>query len=774
MSKFLRTKRALEFIAKSCVLTALLWTTPAAPAAGGYTTPGSRALADSNSHGDYILAGDTKILIRRGSFESALKLTKEFPVEPSVVTGALLERRAVTGRNAGTEITQAIVCAERKVHFLTLDSEGKFTEKIVSLAESLVLKKPRDLRCAAHPRTGQWLAVNLATGAALLDGAMRFQLPQNSGRWTHTVTVADSFFVFGENGLAAQIVQSEFPDAEPFVRQVKAPFSDLQNRDTLFARDSQIIRTGEQQTALIEMRPGSAFPEWERGVRIPLNACAENGGCGAWLGSDQRWIVAGSYGTFVGRGQNFSRISAPLLGSDATTMGVALVAPTNQFILVGDIDSDVRALPAEAALTRFILAEKYAARAESYGRSAPRHLVWLKNNSVDFNSNARTDLKAKSLFSYRTHSAPSGSQGDVVLYEGRLPETWPKNWLAAEPEVEFEAITLANEWTPSARSLKLPTPQSTWWVSASGIELALNEISAKKVPLRETIVGVVDSGIDASHPLLEPVLHKNLLEIPGNNIDDDGNGLVDDVVGYDFVDEDELPTDEFGHGTHVAGLIANAWPQSGSLGGAPNAKLRIFRALDSSGKSNSIDLARAVAAAIRSRVDILNCSWGGGPETQALRDAFAAANAAEILIFSSAGNDGLNINSAPPMPKRFPGVLSVGASTTSGGRARFSNWGEKTVFAFAPGSDITSTLPGSQLGEKSGTSMASPIAASIGALLVGAIRERHPEWSREQQNAETVRLLCSSALQNKPTQGASKCGSLQAHRALRMLLSIAP
>lgn len=295
---------------------------------------------------------------------------------------------------------------------------------------------------------------------------------------------------------------------------------------------------------------------------------------------------------------------------------------------------------------------------------------------------------------------------------------------------------------------------------------ALSLIREKNMTPQTIRVGVVDSGVDLNHPALKDVFDSNPNEIPDNGVDDDKNGLIDDVMGYDFVTETSVPQDTFGHGTHVAGLLNNAWSQEGRLGGAYNAKLRILRALDGSGKSNSIDLSRALAAAIKSNVDLVNCSWGGGPETQVLRDAFTAAENAGVIIFSSAGNDGINVNDSPPVPKRFAGVISVGASNQAGARARFSNWGSQTIALFAPGTEITSTLPDGQLGEKSGTSMASPIAASVGMLTLGLIREAHPTWSKDQQKKRMIEVLCEGSNRNQLAGTASRCGLLNAQEAI--------
>ncbi|NBW83362.1 hypothetical protein EBR21_16560, partial [bacterium] len=335
-------------------------------------------------------------------------------------------------------------------------------------------------------------------------------------------------------------------------------------------------------------------------------------------------------------------------------------------------------------------------------------------------------------------------------------------------------LSLANEWIPATNANDSPTPTRPWWSESLQLPNAVNELHSSGIAPQTIRVSIVDSGVDLNHPGLRGVFWVNDKEIPDNGIDDDNNGLVDDFYGFDFVSESAMPQDEFGHGTHVAGLVNNSWSQQALLGGAFNARLRIFRALDSKGKSNSIDLARAISAALKAGSDILNCSWGGGPETQILRDAFAAAQRSNVLVFSSAGNDGLNSDLYPQVPKKFPGVLAVGAATPSQTKARFSNWGEHSVFAFAPGFNIYSTLPGGRFGEKSGTSMASPIAASIASLVLGTLKQLHPEWSAAQQNEATIDILCHSAEKNKLAPPNSKCGTLNALGAIQTSLRKVP
>jgi hypothetical protein len=765
-----RIHPAPRILNTASVLLLLLIPIQIAWAGGGYTSAGSRAMADSNAAGDLLLAGDTKILVRRGPLEKAFSIAKESAAEPSVVTGGLLKRNLLE-EEASTIETKAVVCVENKLVVLSIQHDGTSHSEVTSLKKSLSLNGSRDLRCAVNKKTGEWLALNIRDGRALSNQGSSFTLPRISAAWSHVLHSQHGFLVLGERGNAVIVSELSESGRLPNVKIIKSPWPDLQNRDSLAIAGQSILRAGEDQVSLVTLIHDAAdgMPSWSEFQKISLNPCSENGGCGVWMAeNDQRWIVAGAWGTFVGRGKNFSRIKAPLLISDATTPGVALVPSSGKYVLVGDIDSDIGLLPQEVSLERFTWTEKRESDSASRERNQRRFIVWLKTQYSGAQKLAGESRALEHLFSYQPHTVHSARSADVVIHSGPMPSRWPSHWAAVEPEISFDALTLSNEWTPLTgdSAQQLPKPQPPWWVVQMGFAQSLSLIQQKNIQPSQIRVGVIDSGVDLSHPALKDVFDVNADEIPDNGVDDDKNGLIDDVVGYDFVTESAAPLDSFGHGTHVAGLLHNAWSGEGTLGGAFNAKLRIFRALDSSGKSNSIDLSRALAAAIKSKVDLVNCSWGGGPETQVLRDAFAAAAQAGVIVFSSAGNDGININDAPPVPKRFTGVISVGASNPSKARARFSNWGSQTVLLFAPGTEITSTLPSGQLGEKSGTSMASPIAASVSTLTLGLIRAMRPEWSKEQQKSALIELLCEGSDRNQLAGTSSRCGLLNAHRTL--------
>jgi subtilisin family serine protease len=236
------------------------------------------------------------------------------------------------------------------------------------------------------------------------------------------------------------------------------------------------------------------------------------------------------------------------------------------------------------------------------------------------------------------------------------------------------------------------------------------------------LVAVIDSGVELTHPDLVQNLYVNAGEIPDNNIDDDGNGYVDDVQGYDFVENDNRPNDANGHGTHVAGTVAAARNSFGATGIAPNAKILPVRVLDADGSGDTSDVAAGIRYAAALGADIINLSLGGG-YSRAIELAIDYARSLGSLVIAASGNESASI---PSFPARFSAsdsnVISVGAYTSSGSLARFSNdvGNSNSIQVDAPGSGIFSTYLGGSYATLSGTSMASPHVAGLAALILSS------------------------------------------------------
>jgi len=236
-------------------------------------------------------------------------------------------------------------------------------------------------------------------------------------------------------------------------------------------------------------------------------------------------------------------------------------------------------------------------------------------------------------------------------------------------------------------------------------------------------VGVLDSGVETAHPDLAPNIWRNPREIPGNGIDDDGNGLKDDVSGWDWVDDDNVPEDLDGHGTHVAGTIAaRGNDETGVTGVAWQAGIVPLRVLGADGSGSVGNIIKGYAYAQRNGIKIVNASLGGRVRSNAERDALAAAP--DVLVVAAAGNDGADNDGVGSYPCNYDlaNVVCVAASDQSDALAGFSNYGSTTVDLAAPGVSIASTYPDFERDCQpdwvylDGTSMATPQVAGVAAL----------------------------------------------------------
>ena len=233
----------------------------------------------------------------------------------------------------------------------------------------------------------------------------------------------------------------------------------------------------------------------------------------------------------------------------------------------------------------------------------------------------------------------------------------------------------------------------------------------------DVVVADIDTGVDYKHEDLKDNMWENPGEIPGNGVDDDGNGFVDDIYGWDFVNNDNNPMDDNDHGTHTSGTIGAVGNNKiGVTGVCWNVQIMALKFLNASGSGSTTNAIKCIEYAKMMGAHLSSNSWGGGGSSQALKDAIAKG---PPLFIAAAGNSNQNTDTIPHYPSSYDlrKIISVAATDHNDKRASFSNYGPKSVDLGAPGVNIMSTVPGGYQGGWNGTSMATPHVAGVAALL---------------------------------------------------------
>jgi subtilisin family serine protease len=240
------------------------------------------------------------------------------------------------------------------------------------------------------------------------------------------------------------------------------------------------------------------------------------------------------------------------------------------------------------------------------------------------------------------------------------------------------------------------------------------------------VVAVVDTGIDRNHPALKGALWSNPKEIAGNGIDDDKNGLVDDVNGWDYAKNSPALTDNHGHGTHIAGIIASN-ESAGTLGTGlkgvcPGVRIMALRYYDekASGADNLRNTIKALEYAVNNGANVINYSGGGAEFSRPEFEALKKAEEKGILVVAAAGNERSDADKNLYFPAAYnlTNIISVTAIDSAGQVLSSSNWGVQKVHVAAPGQSILSALPNGGYGFMTGTSQATAFVSGIAALLL--------------------------------------------------------
>jgi thermitase len=334
------------------------------------------------------------------------------------------------------------------------------------------------------------------------------------------------------------------------------------------------------------------------------------------------------------------------------------------------------------------------------------------------------------LFLVRTSDPEALRQelADKGLIEYSERNTYHGKQTLPEP-VEQQSV----ENTSDAPSFNDPLVGKIWsFADDAGNGISVNKAYtlAANSEKKEVIVAVVDTGVDYNHEDLKDVMWVNRGEIPGNGIDDDRNGYIDDVHGIDTLTRDSQgratgdPMASHAHGTHVSGTIAAKQNNRiGIAGIASNVKIMAIRTVPDDADETDVNIVESFLYAAKHGARLINCSFGkthneGGMAVKETIDHISQKYG--TLVVAAAGNDSSfggkwDIDFKPKYPASFDsnGLMVIASTAQNGGLSYFSNVGKRSVDLAAPGSDIYSTVPGNRYASMSGTSMATPTTVGM-------------------------------------------------------------
>jgi subtilisin family serine protease len=325
--------------------------------------------------------------------------------------------------------------------------------------------------------------------------------------------------------------------------------------------------------------------------------------------------------------------------------------------------------------------------------------------------------------------------------------------LKADPEIEYIEPNYVLQSIQPVVNMQQVDAMTAKYYDQTGSAVRATEAWAISRPYdasNRPIVAIIDTGLDKTHYVFSNTnsLWINPVEIAGNSIDDDFNGYVDDVNGWNFITNTANFADDQNHGTHVAGIVLGATQDIlATAGTLEPAKIRLMplKFLDAQGAGSTSAAISAIYYAVNMGAKVINCSWGGGAYSKSLHDALIYAYDRGVLVVSAAGNYSSNNDVAPVYPANYdvPSNISIAASSDTDRVASFSNYGVSTVNLAAPGLYVFSTIRGGYFSSMSGTSMAAPFVAGTAAL---ALREA-PQLSGYQlrqiamQSAQSISFL---------------------------------
>ena len=349
--------------------------------------------------------------------------------------------------------------------------------------------------------------------------------------------------------------------------------------------------------------------------------------------------------------------------------------------------------------------------------------------------NKKSAYDAKMLEQRLQGRIKSQIRPDLIVVQRNVKDT-PRTAVRYMKSLPFVKIAEPNYIFRVNRTPNDPEYSKTWGMSNTGLADSEGTVGVAGIDINaerawdittgsdDVIVSVVDTGVDFTHPDLMANAWTNMAEQNGRaGVDDDNNGFIDDIHGWNFANNNNNVNDDYGHGAHCAGTIGASGNNGiGVAGVAWNVKIMAVKFLDASGSGTLENAIKAIDYTTMMGVKISSNSWGGNINSDILKDSIKRAIDSGQLFIAAAGNESSDDDESPSMPAGFDleGIVSVAAIDNRGQIAWFSNYGRTSVDLAAPGVNVYSTMQGNRYEHLSGTSMAAPHVSGVAALIKAA------------------------------------------------------
>jgi hypothetical protein len=526
---------------------------------GPVSTESAIPFAAMNAVGDSLTLGDLKALITFDNHSSAFQFKSTSSQDR--FSGGLINNPT------NKAPFQAIACSNQESYLFNKTRTREFPAGSWTPLTEINIKQNRICSMSVD---GHFAVLYTNPVQLYIDyQPISLSFPSGSGIKYDITASGPNFLVLSSKGKVQMIFQNNL---KWVVSGLESQPYNSWSQDIRFSASENVFMKADSYNGadIFTLSSPSLFKGLIDKKRLNIRPCDDSATCIPWVSNtDDSWALSGVWGHYIGKDTKFLRLSYPnAAAKSGAGQTIAHQKWNGKFVYLGNLDGDMGSLPSTSISSLSVMDDS-------------SYFVWEKSENRNAND--------QGLFVSLDHVDPTNERGLVMRIVSKLPTTIPKNWVAYEPssmvdfsidqsDVHSKPFNLPFNGFPIRNKAEL-TSQTAWWSKFLGIENAWKLANDAGIEADPVHIGIVDSGALITHPALSGNLYKNTNDIKDNRLDDEDDGFVDDIFGYDFVQESGSVVDLHGHGSHCAGLLIGQDKSNGVTASAKNGRLTVVRAL---------------------------------------------------------------------------------------------------------------------------------------------------------------------------------------------------